>query len=131
MRSLKMILRLALVSLIPLALGACDGGGDKAAIDDRQTDRQEAMARLESRLEQIDTKLDRLGARVENSTGEADAELEKTYADLKARRDDIARSMDELRDTSDDRWDAVHRDLERSFEEFSGNVEQAWKDLGM
>jgi septal ring factor EnvC (AmiA/AmiB activator) len=131
MRSLKMILPLALMSLIPLALGACGGGDDEATTGDQQTDRQEIMAELEGELEQIDRKLQLVGDRIDNATDEADAELKKTYADLKVKREDIADSMDDLRNASEDRWDTVHRELEDSLEEFAGNVEQAWKDLGL
>ncbi len=130
MRPLKLILPLALLAAIPLALAACGGGDDQTAAGD-QTDRQEAMAELENELEQIDKRLRHVGDRIEDAAGDADDELEKTYAELEDRREELAGLMEDLKNASGDRWRAMHEDVEKSLDEFSAEVEQAWKDLGI
>lgn len=131
MRSLRKTWPLALMSLIVLALGACDGGDTEGTTNDWQTERQEALAEMDRELEQVDRKLQQIGDRIENAGAEAEAELEQTYAELKDKRERIAASLDEARNATEDRWDTIHGDIKMSLKEFSGDVERTWNDLGL
>lgn len=69
-------------------------------------------------VEAVNTSIENLGQRVENMTGEAKIEAQRTLDDLRARRDAYLEELDEASADSAQAWEDVKSGLDR-----------AWSDL--
>lgn len=82
-------------------------------------DRSEFIEKLKSRLDELDAKLDELERKGEQFEGQAAREYENRLHDLRKRRREAKRKLDELRAAGDEQWQAL-----------KDEAEHAWKALG-
>ena len=82
-----------------------------------QQERSELENDINASIREIDTELERLGTRLEDADGETRVEIETTRTDLREERDRLNESLRELRNSSEDTWDEVERDISVAYEE--------------
>jgi len=84
-----------------------------------QQNRNEFIANLKQRLDQLDGQIANLKAESEKLEAEARKEYENRMHDLRAKRRELEGKLDELRSASDQTWQQI-----------KDEAEHAWKALG-
>lgn len=93
--------------------------------DEQARVHREFQTAVEKRIYAVGTQLDALKTRAEEAVGDAKIRLEQLYAELDAKRDDIAAQLDDLRVAAADTWNALKDDLEKSLTELESRLTDA------
>lgn len=94
-----------------------------AAVEAAEAKREEYALEARKQLDELDAKYEALAARVANTEGEAKEELEAKLAQAKEKRDVAAKKLEELTESSPDRWDKVKEGVENAFDDLKSMFE--------
>lgn len=99
------------------------GQAADAAMAAARAKRDEYAVEMQKQLAEMDAKLADLNQRASKAEGQAKADLEKKWNDSKAKRDEAARRLEDLKSSAGDRWEKVKGgvgdafdDLKKAFE---------------
>ena len=84
-----------------------------------EKNRNEFIAKMKERLDDLDEKIEEFKQQGEKFEGEAHKEYENRLHDLREKRRDAKRRLDEVRAAGEDKWQQV-----------KDEAEHAWKALG-
>jgi gas vesicle protein len=87
--------------------------------------REEVLDRLEAQLEHWSARIDSLATRAQDLTAEARTEFDRQLADLKTRREQAQRTLNDLRVTGEDAWRELAAAAERAWQELRRGVDSA------
>jgi hypothetical protein len=96
----------------------------KAIRDYAYAERAEFIAEMKKELATIEAEMDRLSAKVESSEGEVKADAKVKLEGVRQKWAEAKKRLDDAEKASEDDWDEVKRDVERSH----GELKKAFDD---
>lgn len=87
--------------------------------------KDEFVAAMDRKLEQLDDEIDRLGEKAENLAGEAKVEAKQALDNLRVQRAKLDKSLQELKDSSRETWS----DVKSGFESAMNELEKSYENL--
>jgi len=88
------------------------------------------VASMSDKLDQLDQEMDQLGARAKSLKAEAKEKADQTLAALKQQRENVQKKLDELKAASKDAWADLRQGFASALDELGRAVDQAKKELG-
>ena len=89
-----------------------------------KSDIDRAMDRLDERIDIIEDKAD-------DATGETKDAYDKRIEDLKAKRDNVEKRMDEFDEVKDNNWNQFRSNIRTAWMDVKNDVDQFGKELGV
>jgi TolA-binding protein len=68
--------------------------------------------KMETKLEELDTRIDKMKAEARESTEETKASIEKKVKELEAKRDAATKKLDEIKKSSVEKWENLKSDMD-------------------
>jgi hypothetical protein len=96
---------------------------DKDVAVDVDKDTEDDWARAKAEMQ---ARLDRIDARLEELAGRTDEESKQAAAKLRARRDQLAADLERTEDTADRNWEEFKADVKRGFDEVEAELQAAF-----
>ena len=110
-------------ALLVLAGGLAGCSGDTGSNSGRtpadvKGQREEYRRQAQADLNKLDEQLASWRAKAKAAANPARADMEKVLDELKQKREEASRRLDELKDEHRDDWDKVKRDADKAFNDF-------------
>lgn len=93
--------------------------------DTLKQDYRELKAATEKKLEIIDAKLEKLGDKISEMSGEAKEELEDQYENLVEMKNDAKEYLADAGDTTEDKWESAKDKMEDYMDTLESKVDEA------
>ena len=95
----------------------------RPAIGSRQ--RQEHEKAAEKKLDDLNKKMDEVGAESRKAEGKTQTELNRLYEEFKKEQGKAARELEELRKSSNETWDKTKGNMDKALENLNGLYERS------
>jgi predicted nucleic acid-binding Zn-ribbon protein len=115
-----------------LALVGCEGTPTSTPAVDKDTVKkkyEEYKQELNTKLEEMDEQIDQWEKKAAEETGEAKEAMEKKLENLKVRRADVRKKLDELGDASAEAWEKTKDGVEDAFRQLQESYKEAKKEF--
>lgn len=89
------------------------------------SNREAYIRKFQAQLDEWNADIDKLEAKAQKSKADAKIEYQKHLEQLRAKRDNAASKLEELKSASDDAWEDVKRGAEDAWQTCSDAVKKA------
>jgi len=102
---------------------------DVAERDWGYADRDEYRDSKRKELVDLEDEIDKLEKEAKEAKGEAKRLLDKAVADLKVRRDRLEKELDKVEGVGETEWQELRNDVDKSMKELRESLKSAWEDI--
>lgn len=90
------------------------------------TDKQTYEKKLEAKLHEWQADIDKLKAKAEGASADAQASYKEELSDLRSKRDAVHSKLNEVKDASGDAWSDVKSGADAAWDSMSSAMKSAW-----
>jgi hypothetical protein len=89
--------------------------------------KDEFVAELRKRLDQLDTKIGELRSKAAEAAADAKPAIEKQITELSKKRDEYAKKVEEVQSSAGDAWKELRAGMDKAWGDLSKGISDAWE----